>query len=249
MKTQMLKIFVVLMLQSSLALGSESLFENLKFNPQEDFRGAVHNIYDNHNLTVLIAGTLTTIAGRQYDHDMNEYFDHKRRLGDASWIGNDVLGTGVPGALAGIGQWWYGLKSENSKSLHAGQAHLEALVVTGILTAVIKYSAKRQRPDKSDYYSFPSGHTSTVFASATVIQEFYGWRWGVPLYLLGGLTSASRMADGRHWFSDTLAGATLGMVIGHAFAKEHLRPEKISRWKIWPEMNSDRTLIWARLDY
>lgn len=236
-------------LQSSLAFSSESLFEKLEFHPKEDFQGAIHNTYDNHSLTILIAGTLTTIAGHQYDSDMNEYFNHKRRLGDATWIGNDILGTGVPGALVGIGQWWYGLKAADSKSLHSGQAHVEALAVTGILTSAIKFTARRERPDKSDPYSFPSGHTSTVFASATVLNEFYGWRVGVPLYLLAGLTAASRMADGRHWFSDTVAGATLGMTIGHAFAKEHLRSVQSSRWKIWPEFTAERTFLWARRDY
>ncbi len=155
--------------------------------------------------------------------DARSYFERKRRLGEIEPFTNEILGTGAPGAALGIAFWGIGAWRGNAKAVHAGQAQLEALAVTGIFTAGLKRLSIRERPEGSDRLSFPSGHTSTVFASATVLSMFYGWPVGVPAFALGFATAVGRMADRKHWFSDTVGGAALGIWVGQAFSRPHWR--------------------------
>lgn len=78
----------------------------------------------------------------------------------------------------------------------------------------IKYSVGRLRPDGSRYNSFPSGHTATAFMTASMLHKEYGWR--SPLFSIGGYTAAavtgvSRICNNRHWLSDVVAGAAIGI--------------------------------------
>jgi membrane-associated phospholipid phosphatase len=64
--------------------------------------------------------------------------------------------------------------------------------------------------------SFPSGHSTSAFAVATVIAEQYKYKRWVPVvaYSLAGLTSLSRIEANKHWASDVFMGAVLGYSIG-----------------------------------
>lgn len=86
---------------------------------------------------------------------------------------------------------------------------IQAAVVNGI-----KYSVGRLRPDGTSYNSFPSGHTATAFMTATLLHKEYGWR--SPWFSIGGYTAAaitgvSRLMNNRHWMSDIVAGAAIGI--------------------------------------
>ncbi|OYZ91036.1 MAG: hypothetical protein B7X99_16340, partial [Rhizobiales bacterium 17-65-6] len=96
--------------------------------------------------------------------------------------------------------------------------------ISGILSQVVKHIVGRARPQYLDivgpfhldlfnlhasFASFPSGHTVTVFASATALAFFLP-RWRLPLLLLATLVGLSRIAVGAHYPSDVLAGALLG---------------------------------------
>jgi len=73
--------------------------------------------------------------------------------------------------------------------------------------------ARRTRPDGTRY-SFPSGHASTAFATATVLQRHLGWKAGIPAYSLATYVAASRVESRRHYLSDVAFGAALGVVAG-----------------------------------
>jgi hypothetical protein len=84
----------------------------------------------------------------------------------------------------------------------------------GIATG-LKYTTKVLRPDNSTYNSFPSGHTTSAFTGAEQMNQEYGS--SSILYSLFGYTVASatgymRMMNNRHWLSDVLVGAGIGMV-------------------------------------
>lgn len=79
----------------------------------------------------------------------------------------------------------------------------------------IKYTARVERPDGTQHNSFPSGHTATAFMTATMLSKEYGHI--SPLISLGAYTTATatgvmRMANNRHWMSDVLAGAGIGIM-------------------------------------
>ena len=65
-------------------------------------------------------------------------------------------------------------------------------------------------------YSFPSGHTSVSFATATVVQRHFGWKAGAAAYGLASYVAASRIQEKRHFLSDVAFGATIGILAGRA---------------------------------
>lgn len=216
--------------------------DQLRFEPWRDLKESLANFPDRTNQVIFTTTVLSMIGSHQMDPSAREYFAGRRRIGDLDKLGNDVLGTGVPGALLGTGFWFEGERRANVLAVHAGQAQLEALASTGLVTAVIKYAAHRDRPDGSDAYSFPSGHTSTMATSAMVLQEFYGWRVGAPIFALTALTAVSRLSEDRHWLSDTVGGAGIGIMIAHAVSRAHLRrmsdnamSSSPETFFVWPE--------------
>lgn len=63
-------------------------------------------------------------------------------------------------------------------------------------------------------YSFPSGHTGSSFAAATVIYRNMPKKYGIPASILAGLIAFSRLYLGVHYPSDVLAGAISGIALG-----------------------------------
>lgn len=81
--------------------------------------------------------------------------------------------------------------------------------------SLLKQTTRQLRPDKSAYTSFPSGHTAQAFAAATFLSEEYKDRWPWMPYASYGIASSVgllRMANNRHYISDVLMGAGLGLL-------------------------------------
>lgn len=90
-----------------------------------------------------------------------------------------------------------------------------SLLLTEIATQSIKVLTKIQRPDYSNNHSFPSGHTAWAFAGAELIWQEFGVRqkWiGIAAYSVAGMTGLLRIYNNRHWTTDVLAGAGIGML-------------------------------------
>jgi membrane-associated phospholipid phosphatase len=116
----------------------------------------------------------------------------------------------VPVALT----WWVvGYAGGNARAAAAGRDLMRAQISAMSWTFAVKYAVDRTRPN-GDPRSFPSGHTASAFATAMVLQEHYGWKLGVPFFAIAGYTAASRVVDNRHWASDVMFGAFLGMTSG-----------------------------------
>ena len=80
----------------------------------------------------------------------------------------------------------------------------------------IKYTAKEMRPDGSTANSWPSGHTATAFVGASLLHKEYGltrspW-WSVAGYGVATATGVMRVLNNRHWISDVMSGAGIGIM-------------------------------------
>ena len=122
-----------------------------------------------------------------------------------------ALGTFVAGRLSG-----------NRELSTLGFQLIRANLMTQAITHGIKFTTHRVRPDGTGW-SFPSGHTSTSFAAATVVQRRYGWKVGVPAYALATYVAASRVNDRRHYASDVIFGAGLGLAVGLTVTRDNPR--------------------------
>jgi membrane-associated phospholipid phosphatase len=175
----------------------------------------LHDGFDRTGLYIIGAGVAVTALAQTYDYSMRATWrNHQRMSAQTARVG-DIFGTGIPGIAIALTQI-LGADPE------AGTAHAEALIDSFLVTSFLKFSSGRARPSSDNHQSMPSGHTSTTFASATSLTYFYGWKAGVPGYLLAGLTAASRWSDDAHWFSDTVAGAFVGFFWARASALHHL---------------------------
>ena len=80
---------------------------------------------------------------------------------------------------------------------------------------VLKNTTHVERPDFSNYVSFPSGHTATAFIGAEFLHQEYKsispWI-GISGYAVAAATGALRMYNNKYWFSDVVAGAGIGML-------------------------------------
>lgn len=88
-------------------------------------------------------------------------------------------------------------------------------IMIGFVNA-IKYTTKELRPDGTTHNSWPSGHTATAFVGATLLHKEYGltrspW-YSVAGYGVATATGIMRVLNNRHWVSDVLSGAGIGMV-------------------------------------
>lgn len=97
----------------------------------------------------------------------------------------------------------------------------KGLLLTQAVTYGLKLSIEKQRPDMSNNHSFPSGHTSTTFQSASFIHIRYGFKYSIPAYALAGFTAFSRIEADKHDGWDILAGAIIGIGSSYLFTSEY----------------------------
>lgn len=117
----------------------------------------------------------------------------------------------------------FGVRSRSSWGrMLVSDAFSAALMATAVNS--LKYSCKVMRPDGSTRNSFPSGHTATAFMAATMLHKEYGHLspWvSVGGYTVATLTGVSRQLNNRHWVSDVMVGAGIGILateLGYFFA-------------------------------
>lgn len=113
----------------------------------------------------------------------------------------------------------FGLKIAGIKSRSNWTQMLVATVFSFALMVItvssIKSLAGVLRPDGSDLLSFPSGHTATAFTSACLLYKEYGRKSilvSVVAYLPAVVTGITRQLNNRHWLSDVVGGAVIGIV-------------------------------------
>lgn len=119
----------------------------------------------------------------------------------------------APAALM-LGMKACGVKGRSSWGrMLASDAFSVGLMATAVNS--LKYSCRVMRPDGSSRNSFPSGHTATVFMTATMLHKEYGhcspW-YSIGAYTVATVTGVTRQLNNRHWMSDVMVGAGIGIL-------------------------------------
>jgi len=140
--------------------------------------------------------------------------------------GGASYGNGLVQIPLAVAWWTIGHAAGSARGAEAGRDLLRAQINTASWTYALKLAIGRTRPN-GDPRSFPSGHASATFATAMVLQDHYGWKAGVPAFAAAAYTATSRLTDNKHWASDVVFGAFLGMASART-ATIHLRSTDVT---------------------
>lgn len=125
-------------------------------------------------------------------------------------------------ATYAVGRVMRHTQGQQNKVAHIGFDLMRANIVTQSLTYGMKLSVRRHRPT-GECCSFPSGHASVTFATASVLERHFGYRAAWPTFVIAGYVAVSRLHDDRHFLSDVLFGSALGVASGWTVVGRHGR--------------------------
>jgi membrane-associated phospholipid phosphatase len=178
-------------------------------------------VFAKDSLAPLLVGTAAASFARFADPSTRSHL-----VGHAPGISRAASTAGGASFMlpATLGLFAAGRFTESGRFRAFSYDATQAVVVNTVYTTALKRLAARTRPDGSDRLSFPSGHTSTAFAWATVAQAHYGWKAGAPSYLAAGAIGLSRITNDKHHLSDVISGAAIGYVTGRAVIRANGAP-------------------------
>ncbi|WP_255493177.1 phosphatase PAP2 family protein [Flavobacterium sp. SOK18b] len=141
----------------------------------------------------------------QIKEEVNENIDRKITIDDFTQY---LPATSVYGLNA------FGVKGKHNfkdRTIILGTSYI--IMSASVLS--LKSITKVERPDGSAFNSFPSGHTATAFAGAEFLWQEYkdvSILYGISGYIIATGTGAFRIYNDRHWLTDVLAGAGIGIL-------------------------------------
>jgi membrane-associated phospholipid phosphatase len=123
----------------------------------------------------------------------------------------ETLGQGVAIALPVVagGIAWY-----KNDRVGAAQLVVETALTVGTAFA-LKNIVREQRPDGSDYHSFPSDTTALAASGSAFLWHRYGWEYGLPASVMTQFVSYSRVQARQHHWYDTIASS--GIAVGYSY--------------------------------
>lgn len=94
---------------------------------------------------------------------------------------------------------------------------VDTILTVGTSYALSHYIVREQRPDHSDWHSFPSNTEALAFAPAAFLWDRYGWRYGVPAYAAAAFVGYSRVDARQHHWWDVATSAAIGWTYSEIF--------------------------------
>lgn len=170
--------------------------------------GDFKNLFRADTARVLAYVSIVAVATAPWDREgVNNGFNIPTTLFESG----NVVGSFVFQAGAGFAGYTVGKAIGNKKLALVGRDVVRAQMLSQAMVQAVKFTVRRERPDASNRMSFPSGHSASAFATATVLHRHYGWKAGVPAYALGSYVALARMAWNRHHATDVVMGAGFGI--------------------------------------
>jgi membrane-associated phospholipid phosphatase len=195
-----------------------------------DLAGDVRRLPSNPAGVSVVSGELLSVSLSRLDDDLAQWQPEGIfELG--TWLNGPAL-AGITLASYGLGRW-----THKPRVSHIAVDVLRAQVLSLGLTYGLKQIVRRERPDHSSDDSFPSGHAAQTFASATVIARHLGPQTAWPGFVVASFVALSRMNQQRHFFSDVVFGAGLGVAVGWNSGHE------ASPWTVAPHLSRSRVSV------
>jgi membrane-associated phospholipid phosphatase len=182
---------------------------------------------------VRFASTVAAIGfAYQHDDDVRAHFVPEGWVPSSTHDSHDSQDA-VPAALALGGTWLAARLVHSDDGRREAGTMFEAAVFSSVATGLLKRAAGRERPYVSGDHtafgeggaSFPSGHVTAAFAIGAVLAESGNdrqrWLRRMLGYGIGAVTAYERMNHDAHWFSDTVAGAGVGIATARFLMKRH----------------------------
>ena len=186
-------------------------------NPFKLSAGDFKNFFSRDTGRTLTYVAIVAVATAPWDREgVNNGFN----IPTTVFQSGNVIGNFVFQIGAGFATYGTGKVMGNKKVAYAGRDIVRAQIVSQVMVQSLKYTVRRDRPDHSNNKSFPSGHSASGFATATVLQRYYGWKVGAPAYALGGYIALARMSWNRHHASDVVMGAGFGIAAARTVTME-----------------------------
>jgi membrane-associated phospholipid phosphatase len=173
-------------------------------------------------ILLLFSGLLQNLYAQNADIDLLKPINKKEtsfksKYSELNASSVMALSVGIPAGIA-IAGFINHNKQLQRDALYMGGAFVVSSIITQTTKRIIdrqrpfeKYSFIIKRDDESGGLSFPSGHTSTAFCTATsVALRYRKWYFVAPSYLFASSVAWARMYQGVHYPSDVFAGAIVG---------------------------------------
>jgi len=186
------------------------------------------------NLIALAGAGAASVAMNKSDADEHiaDYFARHDTFEGFTSESLFVVGNPIT-HFAGTAIWYvFSAETHDDVSRERAVTMLSASTITAAVTTGLKAVRHNDQPDGGPW-AWPSGHTSSSVAVASVLHEYYGLKVGLPAYAVAGVVAWRMMDEGDHWASDVVFGATLGWVVGHTVARRHAALE-IAGFEVLP---------------
>jgi membrane-associated phospholipid phosphatase len=118
-----------------------------------------------------------------------------------------IIAIALPATAAGIAYF---------KDDRVGLAQLAVESVLTVGTAfALKNIVREERPNGSDFHSFPSDTTALAASGSSFLWRRYGWEYGLPAFAMTEFVSYSRVQARQHHWYDTIASS--GIAFGYSY--------------------------------
>ncbi len=208
------------------------------------------------------AGLVVVFAAGLYSRDqtIRDNLQERRSASRdrvAEWVRPFGEGQYTLPLLAGF--YYYGRRNEDEQATKAAVWGTESFLVSSAITLGLKTAAHRRRPNTGAKYdtwdgpdfsldndSFPSHHTASAFAVATVMANVYRERRLIPVlaYSAAALTGWSRLNDDVHWASDVFVGAVIGYYTAKTIMARPTQAAQTARFEVCPNPDGSLGLVY-----
>lgn len=187
------------------------------FKPFTGIFSDIKRLPTTENASWLVLGIGAAAGARAADSEINRNWSRSKNqtFRPGAIVGGTPLELGVAFTTYVIGR-----AVNKPRAMNIGSDLIRAQLLGELMTTGLKQAVRRSRPEGSGF-SFPSGHTTVTFASATVLQRHLGWKVGIPAYAVASYVAMSRVEMKRHYLSDVAFGAALGIVAGRTITVGH----------------------------